>query len=106
MICVKDERNCIRRGTTLLHRFLAKAALEGANTPLRCDVRSRRDLCVDAVGRNSETMFGKPFRTSSHQLRLSVTYLPAYSSLHRLCGIHLVCYLHIRLHVIGFKVNC
>ena len=35
--------------------------------------------------RDSKTMFPGPFRASSHQTRLSVPYLPGYSSLHRLC---------------------
>ena len=35
-------------------------------------------------------MFSRPFRTSSHQPRLSATYLSAYSFLHRLCGIQLL----------------
>ena len=50
-------------------------------------------------------MFGKPFRTPLHQPGLSVTYLPAYSSLHRLCCMGLFGYLHCSLHVIGFCVN-
>ena len=44
-------------------------------------VRSRR--------RNSKTMFRRPFRTSSQPPRLSATYRPAYSSLHRLCNMQL-----------------
>ena len=70
------------RGTTLIRYFLTKVTLQSANTLLRCDVRSRRDLCESGRPRNSETMFGKPFCTSFHHPRLSVTYLPAYSSLH------------------------
>ena len=64
--------------------LLTKAAFGSANTLLRCDVRSRRGLCLCSQPRNSKTMFNKPFCAPFHLWRLSVTVLPAYSSLHRL----------------------
>ena len=103
MPCIKDDRLAVV--PPWFAHFLTEAAFESANTLLRCDVRSRRDLCVRSRPRNSETMFGKPFCTSFHHTRLSVTYLPAYSSLHRLCGMKLFCYLLCSLHVITFSVN-
>jgi len=51
---------------------------------------SRRDLRRSGRPRNSKTMFGRPFRTPLHQPGLSVSYLPAYSSLHRLCNMKLI----------------
>lgn len=87
-------------------RSLAEAALRSASTPLRCDVRSRRGLCRGGSRpRDSKTMFGKRFRTPSQLPGLSVTVLPAYSSLHCLCGMNLSRYLYCSLHVIAFSVN-
>ena len=103
MPCIKDDRFAVV--PPWFAHFLTKAAFESANTLLRCDVRSRRDLCIRGRPRNSETMFGKPFRTPFHQPGLSAAYLPAYSSLHRLCGMELSCYLFHSLHAIGFAVN-
>ena len=104
-ICLKDERVLRAVVPPWFARFLTKAAFKSAITLLRCDVRTRRDLCIRGRPRNSETMFGKPFRTPFHQPGLSAAYLPAYSSLHRLCGMELSCYLFHSLHAIGFAVN-
>ena len=83
-ICLKDERVLRAVVPLWFARFLTKAAFKGAITLLRCVVRTRRDLCIRGRPRNSETMFPRPFRVSSHQSRLSVPYLYGYSSLHRL----------------------
>ena len=87
----KDEhQRC--RGTTLVRRPLAETAFESADTPLRCDVRTRRDLRRNSGRpRDSETMFSRPFRASFHRPRLSAAYLPGYSSLHRLWVIYFDC---------------
>jgi len=85
--CIKDERKNAAIPPCFAH-LLAEAASESANTLLRVHGRTRRNLCRSGRSRSSETMFGELFRTSFHHPRLSVTYLSAYSSLHRLCHIH------------------
>lgn len=73
--------------------FLTEAALESANTLLRCDGRIPGMDCAVACSRprDSETMFSGPLRASFHLPRLSVPYLSGYSSLHRLCVMNLSC---------------
>ena len=73
--CLKDDEIAVV--PPCFARSLTEAAFGSANTPLRCDVRTRRDLCPKGGRpRNSETMFSRPFQTSSHQPRLSALYLP------------------------------
>ena len=105
MHCIKDARNTITPWYHLASRTSSR------KRPYRVPTHPCAVTCAHVVTyafrgrpRNSETMFGRPFRTSFHHPRLSVTYLPAYSSLHRLCGIHF-CYLSRSLHAISFFVN-
>ena len=84
---------------------LAEAAFEGANTPLRCDVRSRRDLCPPAVCHATPRPCSADPSVSRRTISgLSVTYPSAYSSLHRLCGVQF-CYLQNSLLAISKIVN-
>ena len=50
-----------------------------------CNGCTRRSLGKIASVRGSKTIFSNSFCACSHLIRLSVTYLTAYSSLHSLC---------------------
>ena len=83
----KDESFPLR-GTTLLHPCLTTGALWSTAILLRADGRTRRSLYgipFRSQPRRSETIFRRTFRTRSHHTGLSVPYLPAYSSLPRVC---------------------
>ena len=106
MHCIKDARN------TITPWYHLASHTSSRKRPYRVPTHPCAVTCAHVVTyafrgrpRNSETMFGKPFRTPFHQPGLSAAYLPAYSSLHRLCGMELSCYLFHSLHAIGFAVN-
>ena len=84
------------RGTTLLHPCLAAGALQSAGLAVRYSCAVTGAPVAASRGsprrpRGSETMFGETFGARSQLPGLSVTYLPAYSSLHCLwCACEIV----------------
>ena len=85
MPCIKDERIITPRYHLGSHASSRKRPLRVPSHSCAVTCASRRNLCRwGSRPRNSETMFPRPFRAPFHQTGLSVAYLPAYSSLHRL----------------------
>ena len=93
-----------RRDTTLIRASPHEDGLmKCQHTPALSRALPSRPMPCGSRRRNSKTMFGRPFRTPFHLSGLSLTYRPAYSSLHRLFGCSVV---EITLQFTRFPPPC